>query len=188
MYTRTLNMSKMKAWNAFQQYRKALGTSASPEDRAIMKAYKALSKGKTVIDLNATIKEAGVFENGLPRLAIVRADFPRCYCQVEEWGAVRFAHESWTRKNAADIISLPMGTLPRRAQAVRGEALAPTIPPQFRPKESMLSHYYILWDAVWEKVAPYDPILLKPLGKNLYAVVGQWNLSPVERAVLGLKA
>lgn len=187
MYTHKLNMTKMQAWNAFQEYRKALGKSASPEDAAIMSAYKALSKSKTVIDLRETIKNGGVFDNGLPKLAISRADRTRCWCEVWGAGGVQFQSESWARANAADIVRLPNGTLPERSHRVWGEAIVPTIPPKYRPAPTMLSKYWILWEAVWEKVAPYDPMLLKPLGKYLYAVVAVWDLTPVERAVLGGK-
>lgn len=182
-----LRMSKMRAWNAFQEYRKALGKSASPEDAAIMKAYKSLAKGKTVIDLYTTMREVGVFSNGLPRLAIMRADQKFCVCNVYRFGRATFDSSDWPRQNASDKVSLPDGTFPNRDGNIKGRALVPSIPPKFRPPESMLRNYWILWEAVWSVEAPHDPMLLKRLGKNLYAVVASWDLTPVERSVLALR-
>ena len=62
------------------------------------------------------------------------------------------------------------------------KAVVPTIPPDLRPK-AKLSNYWILWEADWEEV-PTDPMLLRHLGGSMYAVMAQWDLTEVERAVL----
>jgi len=69
---------------------------------------------------------------------------------------------------------------------VNGRAMVPSIPPSLRPPHSFAS-YYILWEAVWEPIAPRDPMLLRPLGNNLYAVVAVWDLTDLERAVLNAR-
>jgi hypothetical protein len=46
-----------------------------------------------------------------------------------------------------------------------------------------LSNYHILWEADWED-APVDPILLKQIDGNFFAVIAQWDLTNVERMVL----
>lgn len=43
----------------------------------------------------------------------------------------------------------------------------------------------ILWEAEWQAVPPKDPALLRHLGGDLYAVVAVWDLTELERAVLG---
>jgi hypothetical protein len=72
------------------------------------------------------------------------------------------------------------------------KAVVPIVPPAHRPAGAMLSQYSVLWEvAEWEAlpkppVPPGDPMLLKPLGHTgLYAVMAHWDLTDVERMVLG---
>ncbi|WP_339684167.1 hypothetical protein [Gimesia maris] len=46
-----------------------------------------------------------------------------------------------------------------------------------------LSNYYILWKAEWETI-PVDHMLLNHLGKSLNVVLAQWDLTPLEQAIL----
>jgi hypothetical protein len=57
------------------------------------------------------------------------------------------------------------------------------IPPSGLPVTG-LSNYFILWDAVWVPAPPADPLLLKPLGGAIYAIVFAWDLTPLEQAVM----
>ncbi len=75
-----------------------------------------------------------------------------------------------------------------RQFVVEAYALTPSIPPEFRPK-THLKNYHLLWEAEWHtrKQAarpPRDPALLKFLGGDLWAIVGIWDLSELERSVL----
>ena len=163
-----------------------------------MAAYKALAKRRTVIDLVKTIQQTGTFGNDLPHLALARADGAgeRLWCQRRSDGSLIFDwkdHGRWARKNSASRVTLPR-VLPAkswigrdgesRVWDIEGTAIIPTIPPVHRPRISSLPAYWILFEAEWSRVAPRDPLLLKPLGEFLYAVVAHWNLSPIERAVL----
>lgn len=179
-----IQMPKKNAWNAYQEYRKALGDKIDTRDRAIMEAYKALAKGKNVLNLAEVMKTAGVFEhNKLPKLAIIRADATQCFASVNHDGSANFRSERWYRRGVA-YIPLPRGTFPGRTASTDGKAVVPLIPPQFRPAPSMVKNYFILWEAEWE-IVPRDPLLLKHLSGYLYAVVAHWDLTDVERAVLG---
>lgn len=67
------------------------------------------------------------------------------------------------------------------------KAMVPTIPPALRPPHK-LSGYVVLWEAEWTvgaMIAPGDPALLKHLGGDMYALLAVWDLSDLERAVLG---
>lgn len=64
-------------------------------------------------------------------------------------------------------------------------AMVPLIPPALRPA-SDFKNFFILWEAEWQPdVAPKDPALLKHVGGDLYAVLAVWDLTELERAVLG---
>lgn len=176
----TIKMPHLQAWNLYREYRTAIGKSGDQRDRAVMSGYKALSKGKVLINLSEVIKTAGTFESGLPRLAVLRADLGKCFCRRWQDGSVRFGELQWSRKGD---INFPSGTFERRNEPVDGKAIVPLIPPQFRPVESQLKNYHILWEAEW-KTIPKDPALLKKLAGDLYVVVATWDLTPLEQAVL----
>lgn len=64
----------------------------------------------------------------------------------------------------------------------------PTIPPKLRPKRGQLGLYHLLFEAEWglDPDPPVDPALVRHLGGDLYAVLAVWDLTDVERAVLGI--
>lgn len=56
------------------------------------------------------------------------------------------------------------------------------------PEGKSLSDHYTLWEVEkWEDRDPVhvnrDPYLLKPLGGPFYAVVGEWELTDLERSL-----
>lgn len=72
------------------------------------------------------------------------------------------------------------------------KAAVPIVPPEHRPGDSALSQYCILWEVEkWEALPqpprpPGDPMLLKPLAQTgLYAVMAHWDLTEIEKMVLG---
>lgn len=102
-------------------------------------------------------------------------------------GELRFqAVELFARDDGRDVLSWNEPTF---------RALLPTIPPHLRPTRALygervtlpLKNYLVLWEAEWQldrTVPPGDPALLKHLGGTLYTVEAQWDLTPVEKAVL----
>lgn len=81
-------------------------------------------------------------------------------------------------------IVLPPGVLPEPMRKFRDlEAVVPLIPANLRPMNA-LNRYVLLWEAVWVKRPPIDPLLLRHLHGSLYAVFAAWDLTPLERAVL----
>jgi hypothetical protein len=62
-------------------------------------------------------------------------------------------------------------------------ALVPTVPPHLRPDD--LRKFYILWEAEWDRSPPVDPLLLSRVNQTMFAVVAQWDLTPLEQKVLG---
>lgn len=161
-------------------------------DEAIMRGYRLIAAGKQIISLAETIVAGGVDELHRPKLAIARADNRRIKCDIYRNGSVRFLG-SWQRNNhrnprTLDRIELPEKTLPGWTGgdfSARWSAIVPSIPPRFRPAE--LTNYHLLWEADWRR-PPVDPALLRALGNGLYVVVATWDLTALERAVLGTRA
>lgn len=204
-------ISRADARAAYLDYKKAVLGAASPAERkeyeGLWRGYKAISQGKQVIDLGQTMQAAGVQEDTLyPRLAIARADVRKCRVQMEADGSARFTDDDmkWRASRMSRLIKLVPGTFPRYTiqwQGGRGirsrpngttervswrneaTALVPIIPPKLHPRGA-LKLYHCLWDAVWEPAAPKDPMLLRHLAGELFAIVAVWDLSELERAVM----
>ena len=69
--------------------------------------------------------------------------------------------------------------------------IVPSIPPRLRPKRG-LQLYTILWEepGPWTQDPSHRSIrrCCARLGGDLYIVLGVWDLTPLERAVLGGRA
>ncbi len=171
------------ARKAFLEYRAAVRDRHNEEDAQIMRGYKALSQGKQLIHLTDTIKAGGLGKDGRPRLAVMRADQRWCHLHRAWDGGFSFTHDGdkWRSRHAQRIRFQP-GVL--KITGSDAKALLPIIPPGLRPNIN-LSNFHILWEAEWAAVPPKDPALLRHLGGDLYAVVAVWDLTELERAVLG---
>lgn len=188
--TAKINMRPERARELHRAYLKHRHYS-TPIDDQIRRAYREIARGNVVIQVTPTIKNAGVDDKGLPRLAICRADAEECAVDIMLDGRVRFttgqaaerwATAHWTRHH----VDLPAGTFPRQNRLPwrHYRALVPIIPIHLRPKRG-LANYHILWEAEWERVPPRDPLLLRRLGKgDLWLVVAAWDLTEIERAAL----
>lgn len=148
------------------------------EEDDLRAAYRAMSLNQRVVVLPHAIVAAGFDEQGLPKLAVARAEWEWCHYRSEQ-SKLRFQKTDWT---GSEMMSFET-ELPEAAQAKwrSHRALVPPIPPRFRPKS--LEGYCILWEADWQRV-PEDPILLKQVTSRVFVVLAQWDLTPVERAVL----
>lgn len=197
-----VTMQKEEALEKFHQYREAVKRSHSAADRALAQAYGALAKGEGVINAMEAIKKAGVDASLKPRLAIMRADQEFVHFQRKGTsGLYSFSARYYlsrrvkTGYNSRLQFFAPQGTFeecktystqPRHYWWIL-KAPLPIIPPQYRPADA-LSKYVILWEVdEWSAIAPpTDPMLLRPLGQTgLYVVVAHWDLTPIERMVMG---
>lgn len=208
----TITMDRAEARRAFLEYRSAVREALDREitlvddrraaavaerresDEALMRGYRQLSLGYQVIDLRRVLSEGGQDEQGRPRLAVARADEQQVHMDRARDGAVTFSVR-WTRQRSDHrdprtqrSLAFPAGTLPvlQSPTLVSADAVVPTIPPRLRPAQ--LDRYHLLWEAEWRRVAPVDPALLRALGDGLYVVVATWDLTELERAVLGIRA
>jgi hypothetical protein len=175
-------------------------TAIEREDEALKKAYAAIAAGCRVFNMNTVLRDAGLFEGThMPKIAIVRAD-----AQV-----VRFHRATMDGNSACKFTGSRRGYLHdieskhtmfsqslfgekvtwewRRAQNIwqieQYAAVVPFIPPRFRPAN--LENYFVMWEPLWRKTPPApDPFLLRALGSGLFAVVAQWDMTPLEQSIL----
>lgn len=196
----TISMPADEALAKYHEYTSALADrEPTYEDRGIVLGYRALAKGRSLIDLHDVFRRCPADDQGRPRLALARAHWRRCWYRADRGGGARFAEgrdfvgssrrHSWHRH-----VTLPDGTLPQALRAgehradsrqrydVNLTAVVPLIPANLRPARG-LNCYCVLWEAEWEAV-PTDPMLIRHLYGSLYAVFACWDLTPLERAVL----
>lgn len=205
-----IEMPQTDAREAFLEYRRAVRDRHDAEDEQIMRGYRELARGRQLISMPETIR-AGGFEARrvggrgrmpgtvfLPRLALCRADARWCHTDgIDSDGAVRFAADAEARFTDRRAWRkhrfMPDGTFdPEQVSPEDGHnrawgdwrAMVPKVPPALRPTTAMRS-FHILWEAEWSRVPPTDPALLKHIGGDLYAVLAIWDLTELERAVLG---
>jgi len=192
MNIQTITMDKTKAREAFLHYRSSVRARFTKEDHALMVGYRALAKGKILLDLADVMKQAGCNHLYQPKLAICRADATHVWFRRERGGAGTFQMDSgWISGRATmRYVRLLPSTFPWDDVSYNTnpncdliKAQVPCVPPQFRPK-SDLSNYHVLWEAEWTPEPPSDPILLRRLSGMLFAVMASWDLTAVERAVL----
>ncbi len=187
-----IGMDKLTAREHFLRYRNLVRQrrvkERTKEDLALMRGFKALSMGKQVIDLFATMKKVGLDERMRPKLAICQANALRVYYRHGDNGAGAFSIDTdfWRQRHRGRI-SFAEGTFSTATVgATRWRsltALVPGVPAQLRPA-ALLSNYHILWEPEWEEEPPRDPILLKRIARYVFVVLAQWELSELERSML----
>jgi len=168
-------------------------TNLELEDEELAKAYRALSLGQRLINLPKVMHEVGTNNRHLPILAIAKADAEFCYFSAGQ-GEKRtwFSSSRWDQYKH-NTLWVPHRTFKaetwnndwRRNNNYNSypvEAVVPAIPPHLRPDD--LSKFYIMWEAEWSKTAPEDPILLSRVSETMFAVVAQWDLTPIEQQIL----
>jgi hypothetical protein len=167
-------------WRKYQSHR----VHQSPADAEIAAIYKRIAQGKTVIRALESIRNAGVGADGLPKLAIARADETECYLN-HHTDAVTFGERSLrSRPSRSRNVRVPWPGIQQPTQRRwHYAATVPIIPVHLRPKRG-LANYHILWEAEWTKRYPVDPYLLRRFGGDAWLVVAAWDLTDVERAVM----
>lgn len=169
------------------------------EERAIIAGLLCAAAGKQLINLRAVIGAGGTFENGMPRMAVMDADSRWCYAGRTTEGRVVFSrHARIDGRMTRGIYELPK-CLPARdindwavrtTQSFRLRSQVPIVPPKHRPSRWNAANYTVLWEVEeWAQapVPPGDPALLSHVTGDLYAVEAVWDLTPLERSVLGAR-
>ncbi len=198
MDVNTVTMPVEDAAKAFREYRGAFMAERNRIDGELMRGYKALSEGKMLISLTEAIQKGGVDDLGRPHLAIARADEPAIAMNRTKSGRLEYWPEAAPRATADDrVFTFGVGTLPSMEQG-RWEpdrlwrtwrpwtASIPFIPPQYRPPLK-IENYHLLWEAEWRQARGSqrrDPMLLRRVGGDLFAVVAAWDLTEIEKLVL----
>lgn len=204
MQVELIKMDPAAARAKLSAYRKAIARRyhskasaiATAEYAQIAEAYRHAAKGLPLIELTKAMAMGGWDAFGRPRFAIGRADRKLVECDTGG-GSLRFwaRGQSIYRGQQFGVFRFPIAALPpRTAKDPKSpatwngsntiSAITPIVPPDVLPRPDCdLSKRVILWEANWRE-APGDPLLLLPIGGDLYAVEAAWDLTDLERAVI----
>lgn len=198
MNVSTLTMDPTQAREKLCAYRADLHKDSEAVYQEAAAAYERLAKGQVLLRLSQTIAEGGIDENNRPRLAICRAD--RKEVKVSKmWmdDSLMFQAGPFNWNGAPHYSIRQAPQLTRRVvmrhkvkEFAPGYALVPMVPADVRPKHGQLKDWFVLWEVDhWADKpqlakAPVDPFLLEHVGGDLYAVLAQWDLTPLEQAIL----
>lgn len=191
----TIAMDPEQARQKLRAFREARHKDAEAEYAAAVAGYEQLAAGRTLVLLGEAIRAGGFDEKHRPRLAVCRAD--RKEVMYRAWGR---DHEAVFEANATAIYSVAGKYSPelvRRVEIpeeqrkwVQAYAMVPMVPPDVRPATGQLRDWYILWEVdEWSDrprtaPPPRDPYLLQHVRGDLYAVLAEWDLTDLERAVM----
>jgi hypothetical protein len=195
---------------AYQEVLSRRHTQAVEEEfTAIERAYKELATGTPLIDPIAAIRDAGWRADARPVLAIARADLqyvrwsiprdsrgwnPETHRLIGPYAPMtwqflgaRKTEKHWTwHKGWGKDFMVPDVLVEPPGQPQTGLAMVPLVPAEAYPARGLdLAKHFVLWEVEsWDLAPPVDPMLLKPIGGSLYAVIYQWNLTEIERAII----
>lgn len=188
-----ITMPKSEARKKIKEYRTDLARRQSQEYQQILRGYKALESGLSLMHLSKSIQAGGFHESMMPRLAIAPADRKVVHFSWDSHSQVGVYDTNQPYRHRSDRMAVRVN-LGRahglrsgadRRVTLRGKAMVPIVPPRARLKKD-LTKLFILWEEdKWKVAEPAaDPALLKHVGGDLYAVLSTWDLTDLERAVI----
>jgi hypothetical protein len=192
----TIEIPQDEAKARLAEYEAALRIERNAEDEAIAAGYRAAARGLPVVILPDVFERGGWFPNGLPRLAIARADARVCRVSISGWGRddhriLIFRDDDWAENRGALVgrrtvrVAVPSPVDDGHSRAWRGTTTVPLVPPRHRPRRPRLHNFHVLWEVeAWDPTPARDPALLRHIRGDLWAVMATWDLSDLERAVL----
>jgi hypothetical protein len=205
MNVATIEVPRAEAVTKLREYRARVHRRADDEYRRVEAAYEAAAKGRPLVVLSQVFETVPRDGKARPKLAICRAD------QVEVRYKRESRHEQfdcphvwqWNRRGRVPnggSISVPRpesqrgmirhsGGFEHDIAWPSGYSLVPMVPPSVRDGHD-LSQRFVLWEVEQWADHPHsaqpdrDPYLLQHISDDLYAVVGEWDLTPLEQAIM----
>lgn len=192
-----IKMPKEQAKEEWKKYVNVLKKRKEKYLQTMKQAMYHMKEGRELIDVYKAIKKAGLNEDNEPRLAIARADLKEvCFEKFDTGSGTygssgRYGGVNWDK----DRVTLPQKIFNihwKREDEQRWQidkklirTKVPIVPIEILP-DGDLKNYYILWEAdEWAELPQTkDPILLKRISENLFAILGAWDLTELEQSII----
>ncbi len=185
----TIEMSREEAEARLAEYQVAIRQERNAQDEALAMGYRAAARGLPIIRLSTAVAAGGYFDDGLPRIAVIRATEKQCYVR---WYGTDLVYSDGVSRNQGALVGkwtvrVPIAEPPAGRPWRTGQTIVPLIPPRYRPRWPRLKSCHLLWEVhSWTSVPPEDPALIRHIRGDLWAVLATWDLSELERAVLAM--
>ncbi len=194
-----ITMPEEEAKQQWKQYNELIKKRADKHLKDMKDALRYLKDGKPLIDIYTAMETAGLNKLSQPRLAIARANWEEVFFTKKDSGRGFFSGETdtWYNKHKGDVDIQPntfqTWTRTKDSDGKDTWQLAnstiktsiPIIPVHLHPEDS-LEKYYILWEPKeWETIPERkDPILLKRVTENLFAIMAVWDVTGLEQSII----
>jgi hypothetical protein len=127
-------------WRKYQTHR----TYQTPADAQIAAIYKRIAQGKTVIRALESIRVAGLNADGLPQLAIARADLTECWFRAGSPNRCSFGERGGGATRSRKTIRMDWPGITRKVDPndpyrLDWCATVPLIPVDVRPRRGIES-------------------------------------------------
>jgi hypothetical protein len=191
MNVETITIPANQAREQLRAYRRSLHRRADQEYEVVAKGLEQLERGRPLLILSAALAEAPRDEKGRPRLAIARSDRREVYYYRYGGNTEEVFDSGFYSRGRAPLNGVirvqPTPATPRASSYASGYSIVPLVPPQVRETRD-LSKFFTLWEVeAWadrpSTTVDRDPFLLERVTDDVFAIVAEWDLSPLEQAI-----
>lgn len=198
-----IEMDRQEAKEKLGEYEKLLrghhmaraNSDVARELKAARDGYAAMAAGTPVISLMGAFEYAARDAKGRPNIAVGRSDRKQVCVYRQGWNTIWFSTHSSGQIWGSYQGSLDIQVVTRDGHQLRetGYALVPMVPPlgiHAAGGLTALKDHLTLWEVEEWSDTPIralpdrDPLLLKPIGGDLYAVMHSWDLTDMERTIM----
>lgn len=207
MNSTLITMEPEQAKAKLKAYRSNIHKDTEQVYAECAEAYEALAAGTPLIELTTAIREGGFDDKMRPRIAVGPADrsevrftwsgnetsalFDAAF-KTSHRGSPRLRRRINMGRQHGQVRNWKDGNgqIQTYVSTVDGYALIPMVPADVRPATGQLRDWYVLWevqewaDKPHTAPPPRDPYLIKHIGGDLYAVLAEWDLTDLERAIM----
>lgn len=191
MQVETITVNRESAHLKWLEYSQMDVSQKTDADWELEKFYDLVSGGAKLLDIEKVFRAGGLHENGLPKLAIAKADKQFCYFHKFFGNGCGFSGSPrWVIGKTANIVLtniFDFSGFELRATSSWGSryrTVVPHIPPDIRPLKSYLKDYHILFEVEDWQSYNRDPLLLKRVNRRFFEVIAEWELSELEAMIL----
>lgn len=190
-----LRISPEVAAQKIREYQALVGARRSAEDEMMIRCFRHAKQNRAIVDLDAAFETAGLDEDGNPRIAICRSDMTQVWCYKGTgrcsfaWGPAMFRRWGWggveMNPNATrSIISVRTPGTKYLLREFLTTQVQP-VPPMLRPSRGLHLYHTLFEVEKWDvEHVSVDPFLLKRIQGSLFAVVAEWELTPLESQIV----
>lgn len=195
MNVETMTIDPALAREKLKAYRARTHKDAEAEYSAAAKLFEAAADGDRLIVAGDVIRNSPFDEMGRPKLAIARADRKQVALYRQERDMLfdsRANHSPYDDHINSQLMHRYAAPYHKQKYGwERWYATVPMVPADVRPETGQLRQWHILWEVdIWLDrpvvEPPRDPFLLEHVAGDVFKVIAEWDLTPLEQQAMRL--